>query len=86
MTYAAQRGLQYFESDSMNGLYERMTVWMAENKIEQFSSMTIQQDKKKFCCLAITDRRGPIDVSIHAGIDGYHARVRNGCLMVHQSG
>ena len=85
MTNATQRGFQYFESETMKDLYDQMTAWREKNKFEKFDSMTIQQDKKKFCCIAITAPTDPVEVVIRAGNCERYAQVKNGFLMVRQS-
>jgi hypothetical protein len=54
MTDENKRNLQYFEADSMAGLFEAMQTWQEEEK-KRFLSMDIQSDRGRFCCIALTN-------------------------------
>lgn len=49
-----KENLQYFESNSMKGLYETMKDWQVKNK-KRLLSTDIQQDGDMFTCIALTN-------------------------------
>ena len=49
-----KENLQYFESNTMKGLYETMKDWQKQNK-KRLLSTDIQQDGHLFTCIALTN-------------------------------
>ena len=49
-----KRNLQYFEAQSMEGLFDALQVWQLEHE-KRFLSLDIQNDHGKFCCIALTN-------------------------------
>jgi hypothetical protein len=79
MTDENKRNLQYFEAQSMEGLFEAMQSWQIE-KEKRFLSMDIQSDRGRFCCIALTN---PTEVII-VDKGGSKAHVTSqGVLWVH---
>ena len=65
------RNLQYFDADSMAGLFDAMQAWQTEHQ-KRLLSVAIQSDGGRFCCIALTN---PMEVIIcHGGSLG-QARV-----------
>jgi len=54
MTDEIKHNLQYFECDSMQGLYTCMDNWQKKNQ-KRLLSTSIQKDNDKFCCIALTN-------------------------------
>jgi hypothetical protein len=73
-----KRNLLYFESDTMQGLYEDMDAWQDTNQ-KRLLSVSVQKDGGKFCCIALTN---PTEVVIVHGGGGLYAEVHSGCLRV----
>ncbi|MCB9503182.1 MAG: hypothetical protein H6696_14725 [Deferribacteres bacterium] len=73
-----KRNLLYFENDSMRGLYAEMEEWQITNN-KRLLSTNIQNDKGKFCCIALTN---PTEVIICSGSGGNQADVTGGNLNV----
>lgn len=74
------RNILYFEGATMRGLYEVMQKWQNENN-KRFLSTSIENDRGKFCCVALTN---PSEVIIvHGDLDD-QASVRGGRLVVKQ--
>ncbi len=75
-----KRNLHYFESHSMQGLFEVMDEWQQKNN-KRLLSTNIQPENGKFCCIALTN---PTEVIICDGEgSGRKATVgRNGDLWV----
>jgi hypothetical protein len=73
-----KHNLFYFESDSMRELYETMEEWQQINS-KRLLSTNIQQDKGKFCCIALSN---PTEVIICSGSGGTQAVVMRGGLEV----
>jgi len=66
-----KHNILFFESPTMQGLYETMESWQNSNQ-KRFLSMSIQKDGINFCCIALTN---PSEVVI-TDINGiYHAKV-----------
>jgi hypothetical protein len=59
-----KRNLQYFECSSMGGLFSLIQAWQIGNE-QRFLSLSIEKDKDKFCCIALTN---PTEVIIKGGI------------------
>lgn len=49
-----KRNLQYFEASSMRELYDCMQAWQEANQ-KRFLSVSVQEDRGKFCCIALTN-------------------------------
>ncbi len=49
-----KRNLQYFEAESMAGLFDALRAWQHENE-KRFLSLNVQNDHGKFCCIALTN-------------------------------
>ena len=49
-----KRNLQYFEAQSMQGLFDALEGWQIGHK-KRFLSLDIQDDHGKFCCIALTN-------------------------------
>lgn len=60
MTDDNKQNLLYFENESMRGLYEDMEAWQDANK-KRLLSVSIETDRGKFCCIALTN---PMEVTI----------------------
>ena len=74
--------LQYFEDDSMRGLFDTMNTWQQTNE-KRLLSTNIQEENGKFCCIALTN---PSEVIIVAGSHSpSHAQVIGQRLMVNTS-
>ena len=71
MTDPNKRNLQYFEADSMAGLFGALEHWQRQNE-KRFLSLDIQNDRGKFCCIALTN---PSEVVITDSSGHFHARV-----------
>ena len=57
------RNLLYFESETMRGLFEVMDAWQKEHG-KRLLSTQVQQDRGRFCCIALTN---PMEVVIVSG-------------------
>lgn len=77
-----KRNLLYFESVSMKGLYETMNQWQQTNS-KRLLSTNIQQDKGKYCCIALSN---PTEVIICSGSGSDQAEVYNEKLYVQTGG
>jgi hypothetical protein len=66
-----KRNLQFFEADSMRGLYESMREWQDANQ-KRLLSVSIQEDRGKYCCIALTN---PSEVVITNSTGSYYADV-----------
>lgn len=79
MSDTNKHNLVYFENPSMRGLYDSMEEWQQTNN-RRLLSITVQQDRDNYCCIALTN---PAEVVI-TSIDGHnHANVsRFGLLAV----
>jgi len=66
-----KRNLQYFEAQSMEGLFDALQTWQLEHE-KRFLSLDIQNDQGKFCCIALTN---PSEVVITDSSGHFHARV-----------
>ena len=74
-----KRNLQFFEACSMRELYDCMQTWQNANHT-RLLSICIQEDRGKFCCIALTN---PSEVVITSSDGRRHARVLdNGQLYV----
>jgi hypothetical protein len=74
-----KRNLQFFEASSMRELYDCMQAWQDANQ-KRLLSVSIQADRDKFCCIALTN---PSEVVITNPDGGNHAIVnKNGRLWV----
>jgi len=62
-----KRNLQFFEACSMRELYDCMETWQVANQ-KRLLSVSIQEDRGKFCCIALTN---PSEVVI-TSYDGKH--------------
>ena len=49
-----ESGLFYFESPSMQGLYDSLEKWKNSSQA-QIISLSIQQDHDNFCCIVVAD-------------------------------
>lgn len=49
-----KNNVYYFEGSSMNDLFMALQEWQDENKT-RFLSLNVQQDDRKFCCIALTN-------------------------------
>lgn len=49
----------FFDGSSMAELYEALQQWQNENG-KRFLSITIQPDRGRFCCIALTDPTGVV--------------------------
>ena len=61
----------YFESSSMNELYQSIQSWQNENQ-KRLLSISIQKDGNNFCCIALTN---PTEVVITDEDGKNHAKV-----------
>ena len=61
----------YFESSSMNELYQSIQRWQNENQ-KRLLSISIQKDGNNFCCIALTN---PTEVVITDENGKNHAKV-----------
>lgn len=73
-----KHNLLFFESESMRGLYEAMEEWQEKNR-KRLLSTNIQQDGRKFCCIALTN---PTEVIICHGDADDQATVFRGHIDV----
>ena len=73
-----KHNLLYFDSDSMRGLYEILVEWQQIYR-KRLLSTNIQQDKGRFCCIALSN---PTEVILCDGSGGSEARVYDGQLLV----
>lgn len=72
-----KHNLQYFESSTMQELFDCMDNWQNTYK-KRFLSISIQQDKGNFCCIALTNPQEVVILNSHEG-----AHVNDGSLQVH---
>jgi hypothetical protein len=71
--------LQFFEAPSMKELYNQMQDWQVENR-KRLLSISIEQDRESFCCIALTN---PTEVVIVDSEGEISVRVwDNGSLQV----
>jgi hypothetical protein len=73
-----KHNLIYFEANSMRELYDNMEEWQKTNQ-KRLLSTNIQKDKRKFCCIALTN---PTEVIICNGHGSSQAKVTLGLLQV----
>ncbi|HTX90392.1 MAG TPA: hypothetical protein VMC09_04165 [Anaerolineales bacterium] len=75
-----KHNLIYFESKSMKDLFSEMEEWQKTNN-KRLLSTNIQKDKRKFCCIALTN---PSEVIICSGSGLFHQAVvdQDGSLWV----
>ena len=71
MSDSNKHNLLYFEHSSMRGLYECMDEWQQANH-RRLLSVSIQQDKGNYCCIALTN---PTEVVITSEDGRTHAHV-----------
>ena len=71
-----KRNLVYFEDTSMRGLYACMDEWQEANQ-RRLLSISIQADRGKYCCIALTN---PTEVVITSADGRNHAFVNSGRL------
>jgi hypothetical protein len=76
VTTSNKRNLLYFEADTMRELYEVMEEWQEVNN-KRLLSTNIQQDRGKFCCIALSN---PTEVVIcdESGVKVSISRTTNG--------
>jgi hypothetical protein len=71
MSDTNKRNLVYFENPAMRGLYKSMEDWQEANN-KRLLSISIQQDRGNYCCVAMTDPTEVVikseDVRHHAGV------------------
>jgi hypothetical protein len=82
-----KRNLQYFEAQSMEGLFDALQVWQVEHE-KRFMALDIQNDHGKFCCIALTNPTevvivGKSEVVIVGKGGNNDAHVAFGKLQVH---
>lgn len=65
-----KHNILFFNSTSMQGLFESMDEWQNKNK-KRFLSLNVQQENGEFCCIALTN---PSEVYI-VGKYGNQAKV-----------
>ncbi|MGC2236120.1 MAG: hypothetical protein WA584_08155 [Pyrinomonadaceae bacterium] len=78
MSEENKRNILYFEDSSMFQLYETMEKWQNEN-CKRFHSINIQQENRKFCCIALTN---PAEVVITNPDGNEFARVYDNRLRI----
>ena len=77
-----KHNLQYFEADTMAGLFGQLQNWQDKQQ-KRFLSTNIQFDNGKFCCIALTN---PAEVVITDQTGTNHATVsQRGHLTVYES-
>ena len=69
-----KQNLHFFEAATMRELYNAMHIWQEAN-LKRFLSVSIQQDREEFCCIALTN---PSEVVITDANGTNHASVTSG--------
>ncbi len=76
-----KHNILFFDSLSMQGLYDTMKSWQNANH-KRLLSLSIQKDGENFCCIALTN---PTEVVITSEDGRNHARVySSGHLVVYE--
>ena len=78
MTNQNKRNLQFFVASSMRELYADMQQWQEANN-KRFLSVSIQEDRGEFCCIALTN---PSEVVITSPDGQRYAEVEYRRVMV----
>lgn len=67
-----KHNLEYFEHQSMRGLFDQMKAWQEEHG-KRLLAANVERDGNMFCCIALTN---PMEVVICDGAPAnYQARV-----------